>query len=78
MRNSTWHRVAHATVGHAAESAGYRRVAGTRAAADRPPDDSKLNPPERVADAIVFALRQPEGCEVRELVIAHCEEGSWP
>ncbi|MFI9009310.1 SDR family oxidoreductase [Actinosynnema sp. NPDC053489] len=44
----------------------------------RPPDDSKLNPPERVADAIVFALRQPEGCEVRELVVAHAEEGSWP
>ncbi|MFD7658072.1 SDR family oxidoreductase [Actinosynnema sp. NPDC059797] len=44
----------------------------------RPPDDSKLNPPERVADAIVFALRQPEGCEIRELVVAHCEEGSWP
>jgi NADP-dependent 3-hydroxy acid dehydrogenase YdfG len=37
-----------------------------------------LNPPERVADAIVFALRQPEGCEVRELVVAHSEEGSWP
>ena len=44
----------------------------------RPPDDSKLNPPERVADAIVFALNQPEGCEVRELVVAHAEEGSWP
>ncbi|MFT7838548.1 SDR family oxidoreductase [Saccharothrix sp. BKS2] len=44
----------------------------------RPPDDSKLNPPERVADAIVFALRQPEGCEIRELVVAHREEGSWP
>ncbi|MEU4745956.1 SDR family oxidoreductase, partial [Actinosynnema sp. NPDC023658] len=49
-----------------------------RAEQYRPPDDSKLNPPERVADAIVFALRQPEGCEVRELVVAHAEEGSWP
>ncbi|MEU4804964.1 SDR family oxidoreductase [Actinosynnema sp. NPDC023587] len=44
----------------------------------RPPDDSRLNPPERVADAIVFALRQPAGCEIRELVVAHAEEGSWP
>ncbi|MEV0675096.1 SDR family oxidoreductase [Actinosynnema sp. NPDC050436] len=44
----------------------------------RPPDDSRLNPPERVADAILFALRQPAGCEIRELVVAHAEEGSWP
>jgi len=44
----------------------------------RPADDSRLNPPERVADAIVFALSQPAGCEVRELVVAHAEEGSWP
>jgi NAD(P)-dependent dehydrogenase (short-subunit alcohol dehydrogenase family) len=49
-----------------------------RAEQYRPPDDSRLNPPERVADAILFALRQPEGCEVRELVVAHAEEGSWP
>lgn len=49
-----------------------------RAEQYRPPDDSKLNPPEHVADAIMFALRQPAGCEVRELVVAHEEEGSWP
>ncbi|MEU7526337.1 SDR family oxidoreductase [Saccharothrix sp. NPDC042600] len=49
-----------------------------RAEQYRPADDSKLNPPEHVADAIMFALRQPAGCEVRELVVAHEEEGSWP
>ncbi|MBB5960249.1 NAD(P)-dependent dehydrogenase (short-subunit alcohol dehydrogenase family) [Saccharothrix tamanrassetensis] len=49
-----------------------------RAEQYRPADDSRLNPPEHVADAILFALRQPPGCEVRELVVAHSEEGSWP
>ncbi|MET9230068.1 SDR family oxidoreductase [Lentzea sp. NPDC003310] len=44
----------------------------------RPKDLSKLNPPDRVAAAIVFALTQPPECEVRELVIAHAEEPSWP
>ncbi|WP_329790882.1 SDR family oxidoreductase [Lentzea sp. DG1S-22] len=44
----------------------------------RPQDLDKLNPPDRVAAAIVFALNQPEGCEIRELVIAHAEEPSWP
>jgi len=44
----------------------------------RPPDDSKLNDPARVADAVLFVLGQPRGCEIRELVIAHEEDGSWP
>jgi NAD(P)-dependent dehydrogenase (short-subunit alcohol dehydrogenase family) len=44
----------------------------------RPQDLEKLNPPDRVAKAIVFALSQPEGCEIRELVIAHAEEPSYP
>lgn len=44
----------------------------------RPKDLDKLNPPDRVAAAIVFALSQSEDCEVRELVIAHSEEPSWP
>ncbi|MEU0877308.1 SDR family oxidoreductase [Lentzea sp. NPDC005914] len=44
----------------------------------RPKDLEKLNPPDRVAAAIVFALSQPKDCEVRELVIAHSEEPSWP
>lgn len=44
----------------------------------KPADTAKLNPPERVAAAIMFALSQPEGCEMRELVVAHAEEPSWP
>ncbi|NKE63726.1 SDR family oxidoreductase [Lentzea sp. PSKA42] len=44
----------------------------------RPTDLTKLNPPDRVASAILFALSQPKDCEVRELVIAHSEEPSWP
>ncbi len=44
----------------------------------RPQDDSQLNDPANVADAVLFALCQPPGCEVRELFIAHAEEPSWP
>jgi len=44
----------------------------------RPTDLEKLNPPDRVAAAILFALSQPKDCEIRELVIAHAEEPSWP
>jgi NAD(P)-dependent dehydrogenase (short-subunit alcohol dehydrogenase family) len=44
----------------------------------RPPPDAKLNRPEDVATAVLFALRQPVGCEVRELVICPAEEPSWP
>ena len=31
-----------------------------------------------VAEAVLFALRQPEGCEVRELVVTPSVESSWP
>ncbi|MFW6188370.1 MAG: SDR family oxidoreductase [Actinomycetota bacterium] len=44
----------------------------------KPQDDSQLNDPRNVADAVLFALAQPKGCEVRELFVAHAEEGSWP
>ncbi|GAA4505974.1 SDR family oxidoreductase [Brevibacterium yomogidense] len=44
----------------------------------RPQDDSRLNEPARVAEAIVFALTQPQNVEVREMLIAHEEEDSWP
>ncbi len=44
----------------------------------KPPPDAKLNRPADVAAAVLFALRQPPGCEVRELVVASSEEGSWP
>jgi NAD(P)-dependent dehydrogenase (short-subunit alcohol dehydrogenase family) len=44
----------------------------------RPGADAKLNAPEHVAQAVVFALSQPPGCEIRELVVCHSEESSWP
>jgi len=44
----------------------------------KPPPDAKLNRPSDVAAAIVFALSQPPGCEIRELVITPSVEGSWP
>lgn len=44
----------------------------------KPQDNSRLNDPRRVADAILFALSQPRGCEVRQMLICHEEEGSWP
>ena len=44
----------------------------------KPGPDAKLNRPEDVAQAVLFALQQPEGCEVRELMIAASVEPSWP
>ncbi|WP_326547681.1 SDR family oxidoreductase [Mycolicibacterium sp. ND9-15] len=44
----------------------------------KPPKDAKLNRPEHVADTVVFALSQPAGCEVRELVVCASTESSWP
>jgi NAD(P)-dependent dehydrogenase (short-subunit alcohol dehydrogenase family) len=44
----------------------------------KPPPDAKLNKPEAVASAVLFALRQPPGCQVRELVVCSSEETSWP
>ncbi len=44
----------------------------------KPPPDAKLNQPGSVAAAIIFALQQPPGCEVRELVVTPSTEGSWP
>ncbi len=44
----------------------------------KPPADAKLNDPASVAEAVLFALRQPPGCEVRELVITPSVESSWP
>ncbi|HET6628104.1 MAG TPA: SDR family oxidoreductase [Nocardioidaceae bacterium] len=43
-----------------------------------PPPDLKLNAPEDVAATVLFALQQPPGCEVRELVVTPSVEGSWP
>ena len=44
----------------------------------KPPPDAKLNRPDDVAAAVLFALRQPAGCEVRELLVAPSTESSWP
>lgn len=44
----------------------------------KPPPDATLNRPEDVAQAVMFALRQPVGCEIRELVVTPSVEASWP
>jgi NAD(P)-dependent dehydrogenase (short-subunit alcohol dehydrogenase family) len=44
----------------------------------RPGADAKLNDPANVAAAVLFALSQPSGSEIRELVVCHSEESSWP
>jgi NAD(P)-dependent dehydrogenase (short-subunit alcohol dehydrogenase family) len=44
----------------------------------RPPPNVELTRPEDVADAVLFVLRRPSGCEVRELVVAPSHESSWP
>jgi NAD(P)-dependent dehydrogenase (short-subunit alcohol dehydrogenase family) len=49
-----------------------------RPAEFRPAPDQQLNDPADVARAVVFALRQPPGCEVRELIITPATEPSWP
>ncbi len=49
-----------------------------RAEQYKPPPDAKLNKPENVAEAVVFALSQPAGCEVREMVVCASTESSWP
>ena len=49
-----------------------------RAEQYRPPADAQLNRPEDVARTVVFALRQPPGCEVREMVVCPSLESSWP
>jgi short-subunit dehydrogenase len=44
----------------------------------KPPLDAQLNSPDDVAAAVMFALTQPPGCEVRELVVCPSRESSWP
>jgi NAD(P)-dependent dehydrogenase (short-subunit alcohol dehydrogenase family) len=44
----------------------------------KPPPDAKLNRPQDVAAAVVHALRQPAGCELREMVVCSSHESSWP
>ncbi|WP_103381370.1 SDR family oxidoreductase [Pseudonocardia dioxanivorans] len=44
----------------------------------KPGPDAMLNDPAAVAEAVVFALSRPAGCEVRELVVCPAVEPSWP
>ena len=44
----------------------------------RPGADAALNDPASVAAAVLFALRQPPGCAVRELVVCADRESSYP
>ncbi|MGW4741537.1 SDR family oxidoreductase [Nocardia xishanensis] len=43
-----------------------------------PPPGIELNKPEDVAATAVFAMSQPPGCEIREMVVCHSTEQSWP
>src|SRR5205807_6127126 len=44
----------------------------------RPGPDAVLNDPANVAKAVLFALDQPAGCEIRELVVCAGKESSYP
>jgi NAD(P)-dependent dehydrogenase (short-subunit alcohol dehydrogenase family) len=44
----------------------------------KPGPDARLNDPRDVAAAVVFALGQPAGCAVREMVVCPDTEPSWP
>jgi NADP-dependent 3-hydroxy acid dehydrogenase YdfG len=43
-----------------------------------PQDNSRLNEPASVAEAVLYALTQPENVEIREMLIANEMEDSWP
>lgn len=44
----------------------------------KPGPDAQLCSPEEVAATVVFALRQPPGCQIREMVVCSAGESSWP
>ena len=44
----------------------------------KPGPDAVLNDPAHVANAVLFALSQPRGCAVREMIIAAETETSYP
>jgi NAD(P)-dependent dehydrogenase (short-subunit alcohol dehydrogenase family) len=44
----------------------------------RPGPDAPLSDPADVADAVLYALTRPDGCEIRELVVCASTEPSWP
>ncbi len=49
-----------------------------RAEQYRPGPDAHLCDPAAVADTVLFALTQPPGCDIKELVVAGPDEVSWP
>lgn len=44
----------------------------------RPGPDQDLNDPANTAAAVLTALRQPVGCEIREMLVMASGEPSWP
>lgn len=44
----------------------------------QPGPDAQLNAPSDVANAVVFALLQPPGCDIREMLVCPNQETSWP
>src|SRR5437764_1502917 len=44
----------------------------------KPGPDAVLNDPRHVAQAVLFALTQPPGCQVREMVVCADVESSYP
>jgi NAD(P)-dependent dehydrogenase (short-subunit alcohol dehydrogenase family) len=50
----------------------------TREEEFKPAPDQVLNRPEDVARSVLFALAQPPGCELREMLVAPAVEPSWP
>ena len=49
-----------------------------RKEAFKPAPDQRLNDPRDVAESVLFALRQPPGVELRELLVTPAGEPSWP
>lgn len=44
----------------------------------KPGPDADLNDPRATAQAVITALRQPVGCEIREMLVMASGETSWP
>jgi len=44
----------------------------------KPGPDAHLNDPAHTAGTVVTALRQPVGCEIREMLVMASGESSWP
>jgi NADP-dependent 3-hydroxy acid dehydrogenase YdfG len=44
----------------------------------KPPPGATLARPGEIAEGVVFALGRPADVELRELVMCHATESSWP